>query len=226
MSGQLQSFFEIDEDQTKSNMFEKVLAILNKLKIPFLFLLIFVSLITLGVKVSNLESEADAYQRKLTFHSRAASAEDCQELRTHGFSTSGHFLIDPDGRYSGKPAFEVYCDFDKNLTRVSPTSGKSENDRLTLEYDDQLSSLVEHSGMCYQYVSFASDKCLNVFWWEDNRGLQHWFRDNDELKVGKTMPVRSDFLPIRAVGPPDHLSCNTNEVIVEDLICSGKSQSK
>ena len=97
MSGQQESIFEIDEDQYESNMFEnsksKVLAVLNKLKAPFLLLLILVSWITLGVKVSELESEVDAYQRKLTFHSRAASAEDCQELRNHGFSTSGHFLI-------------------------------------------------------------------------------------------------------------------------------------
>ena len=98
---------------------------------------------------------------------------------------------------------------------------------MTLEYDDQLSSLIEASGMCYQYVSFASDKCLDVFWWEDNRGMMNRFRDNDELKVGKTMPVRSDFLPIRAIGPSDsnsNVDCNANEVIVEDLICSGESQ--
>ena len=100
MSGQQESIFEIDEDQYESNMFEnsksKVLAVLNKLKAPFLLLLILVSWITLGVKISKLSSEVDSNQLKLTydsFHSRAAAAEDCQELRNHGFSTSGYFLI-------------------------------------------------------------------------------------------------------------------------------------
>ena len=107
MSGQPQSFFQLDEDPGLSNVLKaKVLAVLNKLKIPFLLLLILVSWITLGVKISKLSSEVDSYKRKLTkvehevdfhehdsFHSRAAAAEDCQELRNHGFSTSGYFLI-------------------------------------------------------------------------------------------------------------------------------------
>ena len=106
-------------------MCEKFKAVFDKLKVPFLLLLlILVSWITLGVRVSKMESEADSYQRELTvlkadvnskladldyevikvdsdqkkfaydsFHSRAASAEDCEELRNHGFSTSGYFLI-------------------------------------------------------------------------------------------------------------------------------------
>ena len=128
MSGQPQSFFQLDEDPGLSNVLKaKVLAVLNKLKIPFLLLLILVSWITLGVKVSKLSSEVNSYTRKFTkvevevdshkrkltyldyevaqvdanqkksaydsFHSRAASAEDCEELRNHGFSTSGYFLI-------------------------------------------------------------------------------------------------------------------------------------
>ena len=101
MSGQPQSFFQLDEDPGLSNVLKaKVLAVLNKLKIPFLLLLVLVSWITLGVKISKLSSEVDSYKRKLTkvedevdFHSRAAAAEDCQELRNHGFSTSGYFFI-------------------------------------------------------------------------------------------------------------------------------------
>ena len=50
-------------------------------------------------KLTDLDYEVDqvdSNQKKLTydsFHSRAASAEDCEELRNHGFSTSGYFLI-------------------------------------------------------------------------------------------------------------------------------------
>ena len=114
MSGQQQSFFQLDEYPGLSSVIKgKVLAVLNKLKIPFLLLLILVSWITLGVKISKLSSQVDSHEVKLTdldyevdqvgsnqkklaydsFHSRAASAEDCQELRNHGFSASGYFLI-------------------------------------------------------------------------------------------------------------------------------------
>ena len=103
MSGQQQSFFQLDEYPDLSSVVKgKVLAVLNKLKIPFLLLLILVSWITLGVKISKLSSQVDSHEVKLTdldyevdhsFHSRAASAEDCQELRNHGFSASGYFLI-------------------------------------------------------------------------------------------------------------------------------------
>ena len=46
-----------------------------------------------NVKITELESKSDAYHKHFTFHSRAASAENCQELRSHGFSSSGHFLL-------------------------------------------------------------------------------------------------------------------------------------
>ena len=109
---------------------------------------------------------------------------------------------------------------------------KSENSRLALEYDDQLWLMIENSGMCIQEVSFASDKCLDVFWWKDNRGVKHlfrdndgliipYYRDNDGLKVGYRLAVKSVFLPIKAIGPISPLFCKTNEGIVEDLICSG-----
>ena len=109
MSGQQQSFESIDifeEDQNNFNMCEKFKAVLDKLKVPFLLLLLIlvpcVAWITWGVKVTNMENEVDSYKQELTilkklkhdsFHSRAASAEDCEELRNHGFSTSGYFLI-------------------------------------------------------------------------------------------------------------------------------------
>ena len=215
---------EKEKMENKSKVL-RVLKVLNKLKLPLLFLLILVSWISLRLELSALQSEVEAYQRKLklpTFHSRAASAEDCQELQNHGFSTSGHFLIDPDGRYFGKPAFEVYCEFDKNLTIVSPTSAKLDYSRLTIGYDDQVVSLIEDSGTCYQYVTFDSEKCLNQFWWEDSRGVKHWFRDNGGMAVGYRPGVTSVFLPIKAIGPTSPLICKPNEGIVEGLICSGE----
>ena len=234
MSGDRESTYSFEEAleklekekmENKSKVL-RVLKVLNKIKVPLLFLFVLVSLISLSVKLSALESEVESYQRKLTFHSRATSADNCQELQNYGFSTNGHFFIDPDGPYFGKPAFEVYCDFDKNITRVSPTSAKSQpdNSRLTMEYDDQLQSLIETSGMCYQHVSFDSDKCLNhnQFWWEDNRGVKHWFRDTDELKGGNRLAVKSVFLPIKAIGSVSPLFCKTNEGIVEDLVCSSE----
>ena len=149
MSGQQQSFESIDifeEDRNNFNMCEKFKAVFYKLKVPFLLLLLILVLwITFGVKVSNMKSEVESYERELevkvsnmeseiesykkeltvlkanvdsheqkltdldyevdqvdsnqkkltydSFHSRAASAEDCEELRNHGFSTSGYFLI-------------------------------------------------------------------------------------------------------------------------------------
>ena len=178
---------------------------------------------TITGKVSKLETAGKMYQKELAFHSRAASAKDCQELQRHGFSTSGDFLIDPDGRYSGKRAFKVYCDFQNKLTKVSPMIGKSEKQRQVFVYDSQTISLIEASGICYQQISLTTKKCLNGYWYKDVQGNTHSFREIEDFKVRKTVRIQSVFLPILAIGYVDSSSsddCNVNEVSVGDLICS------
>ena len=234
MSAQQQALFEVDDRLLLQNgARSKLFVILKKLKGPLIFLLLLVTWIAFGVamknvngKITELESKSDAYHKHFSFHSRAASAENCQELRSHGFSSSGHFLIDPDGRYSGKPAFEVYCDFDKNLTRVSPFDVTYEPWTVKLHYDDQINALIEASGTCYQHVTFDPEHCLNVYWWEDNRNMKLWLKEPNGIKTKSnsitTVTIQSAFLPIKALAVGRLSPYNCNEFSISDLICSGE----
>ena len=96
----------------------------------------------------------------MAFHTRAASARNCRELFDHGFKSSGKYRIDPDSRYSGTPSFEVYCDFEKNVTVIEATEQTFQfaNNKSSLEilkyFDlnenniDKARSLVGSSGSC------------------------------------------------------------------------------
>ena len=114
-------------------------------------------------RISKLEESI----KKNAFHSRAAAARSCQELYDHGFRQDGYYWIDPDGRYIGNVAFEVYC---KNMGNshtihsVVPTVSKTKFEvyakgkgdfKFPVEYKpsmEQLVGLVQNSGFCEQTI--------------------------------------------------------------------------
>ena len=130
----------------------------------------------------------EKFDKKIAFQTKAASARSCKELYDHGFKT-GKYRIDPDARYGGTSSFEATCDFEYNLTYVSP---KNEIFRLGfyrpksfyvnyLASLDQLQSLIGSSGSCYQNVYIVCTQQLaklilpsNEFWWLDNHGKPYF----------------------------------------------------
>ena len=140
--------------------------------------------------------------RKNAFHSRAAAARSCQELYDHGFRQDGYYWIDPDGRYQGNVAFEVYC---KNLQHsylttqtIVPTNtdgqleifAKSKDDfKFPMKYKPsmkQLKELIRNSGFCYQAINVECHMLPLHFqennhgYWLDNNGTPRYFYDGAE----------------------------------------------
>ena len=135
------------------------------------------------------------------FHIKAASAESCSELRQHGFTKSGYYQVDLDGRYNGSESMELFCafsdinpDFDKiiisaNLNRSIPLNGSSPfvvTPRYNLSLD-QIQRVIQHSN-CYQEIIF---ECLNMplhtkavknhAFWLDKNGTERVFPDPEKL---------------------------------------------
>ena len=160
----------------------------------------------MALKIKALETERitklEDTIRKNAFHSRAAAAQSCQELYDHGFRQDGYYWIDPDGRYQGNIAFEVYC---KNLQRsrvatqtIVPTNtdgqfeifAKSQDDfKFPLKYKpsmNQLKELTRNSGFCYQAIKVECHMLPLHFqennhgYWLDNNGTPRYFFDGAE----------------------------------------------
>ena len=164
-------------------------------------------------KKNQNDTEANAKRisslnEKVQFHVKAASATSCNELYEKGFSNSGYYLVDPDGRYAGQSSFEVYCDFitqpwsrsiDKIETRLRPKtrtielSTESSRDQDIIwsrtsygATSEEIQSLIHHSGHCYQEINI---KCLVMplhfedvnhgFWLDRNGHMQTFFDGTD-----------------------------------------------
>ena len=146
---------------------------------------------------------------KTAFHSKAASAQSCRELYEHGFTESGYYLVDPDGRYTGQTSFEVFCERAYQwyvreynyLTKIIPktrtfniSSQLSEDFNVKIDYNatsQQIQALIENSGTCYQEITF---ECLvmplhfeeiNHGYWKDRFGTERYFFDGIDYKGRK-----------------------------------------
>ena len=86
---------------------------------------------------------------------------------------SDNYLIDMDGRDEGLEPFKVFCDFETNVTRISPTNIKQKTDGTKMvEYEatiEQIRLLIYHSGRCYQEIE-TEDSMIDHNWWLDFNG--------------------------------------------------------
>ena len=166
---------------------------------------------------SNSEDLKLKYQDQIDFLMRAASAQDCQELRMHGYHQNGRYLIDPDGRYFGVQSFEVYCNFEKNLTQISPKKGEFiMNEGIEYEADiSWIAKLIEGSGSCYQQFSIDCVHGQNEVFWEDRYGSKHQI---EAFQCGEKIKISDDwYLPIQSLRSLDHIE---EKIILEDLTCT------
>ena len=253
------SIFEIDaksEDYYISRT-EKIKAVVAKnAKLTILFTVIFVVVVSFMVGISakfqqqnaKIESLTDQIRNspkiqnsqriqnspRLDFLLRHGSAESCKELQEidHEHVTSGYFYVDPDGRYNGLPAFEVFCDFQQNVTKISTTSMPDYDDHWHVEYKasvEQIVELITASGSCYQTVQLNCPltpvALINEFFWMNRNHCSRYLPKNETLsecqKPQINFTIESDWmLPITGVGV---VSNNfTGNVTVGDLICSSK----
>ncbi len=122
----------------------------------------------------------------------------CSVIRKHGSSSSGNFVIDPDGEGSLAP-FTAYCDMsDKSGVGVTVISHDSESRTLVDGYNNygsysrnikysgaslsQLASLTEVSSHCEQFIKYECHHSLLRFasnpygWWvsRDSSKMLYW----------------------------------------------------
>ena len=172
------------------------------LSLTLLVVIIFGLIFGLMGRISKLETIVSEQQNQHSFHSKAGSAIDCREMRNHGMNQSGYFLVDPDGRYNGMSSFEVYCDFVKNQTIVSPNSNpiriEDTNYLTNFEYPvsyeapiDKIRQLIISSRLCSQKISIEcqnmplQSKGVDRAWWLDYQGKKVYFFDGNNPKVRK-----------------------------------------
>ena len=120
----------------------------------------------------------------------------CSVIRKYGSSSSGSYVIDPDGE-GGLATFSVYCDMsDKNGIGVTVVSHNSESRTLVDGYDSagsysknihysgasfsQLASLTKVSSHCEQFIKYECYHSLiirnNNGWWESRKStrMSYW----------------------------------------------------
>ena len=123
--------------------------------------------------VQNHQQKFNEHGKKMNFSIQAASAESCAELFAHGIKISGIHYIDPDGRYEGLPAFVVFCDFVRNVTKIQPLSKNMEAPNV-IKYSptmEQSKALRESMGSCYQEITFnCSVQTIERLFWVDFKG--------------------------------------------------------
>jgi len=99
--------------------------------------------------------------------SRTQVLRSCHEYLAFGITTSGYFMIDPDGTLIGHPPFEVFCNFEEQTTDVL-----HDKDGITLEIEpcsdpkcfridlnynapmEQITALKDISQTCTQFIEF------------------------------------------------------------------------
>lgn len=137
--------------------------------------------------VKSVNGHVDELTEKMDFQVLSSSAQSCQELQSHGFNQSGFHFVDPDGRYYGKSAFLVYCNFELNETRI-PTmtkpfeifSSNQEDFEVTIRYNtskENIERLIVNSVSCHQEVHFECHVMplhmgeINHGFWMDKNGM-------------------------------------------------------
>jgi len=122
------------------------------------------------------------------------SPSSCSVIRKDVSSSSGNYVIDPDGA-GGLAPFTVYCDMsDKNGVGVTVVSHNSESRTLVDGYDDcgsysrsihysgaslsQLASLTDVSLNCEQFLKYECHRSFisTCSWWvsRDARPMLYW----------------------------------------------------
>ena len=99
-------------------------------------------------------------------------------------------------------SFQVYCDFEKDLTIIKPVTKQIEigalenipfgNQITEVQYDaslDEIRALIGQSGSCYQTLHFdcfqmpLQSNNTNHAWWKDFKGHKNYFFDGSNAKV-------------------------------------------
>ena len=133
---------------------------------------------------------------------QSSSPSSCSVIRKYVSSSSGNYVIDPDGS-GGLAPFTVYCDMsDKNGVGVTVISHDSESRTLVDGYDDhgsysrsihysgtslsQLASLTDVSFHCEQFVKY---ECYHSTFWFTVPGSWWVSRDSGQMKYwGGALP--------------------------------------
>ena len=146
-----------------------------------------------------VNDRVDELTEKMDFQVRSSSAQSCQELKIHGFNQSGFYFVDPDGRFYGKSAFPVYCDFKLNETRI-PTmtkpfeifSSNQEDFEINIRYNtskENIERLLVNSVSCYQEIHYECH-VMPLHMGEINHG--YWMDKNGNLKKSSNRNVCFD----------------------------------
>jgi len=127
---------------------------------------------------------------------QSKSPSSCSEILKYYSSSSGNYVIDPDGA-GGLTPFTVYCDMsDKNGVGVTVVSHDSESRTLVDGYDDegeyshsirysgaslsQLASLTDVSLHCEQFIKYECYGSMLMYssygWWvsRDSSKMLYW----------------------------------------------------
>ena len=139
---------------------------------------------------------------------------------------SDQYLIDMDGRNDGLSPFKVFCDFDKNLTRISPKQIKiNSNGSKTVDYEasmDQIRLLIYKSGKCYQEIKtddVDDDGSTIQTWWMDFNEKKNNFSEGGIYDPEKQRIIAHWLLPITGLRRKVSTKDGT-KIGVGDLVCS------
>ena len=103
---------------------------------------------------------------KLEELSKINVLRSCHEYAMYGFTASGFYQIDPDGKMMGHAPFEAYCDFEAGTTQLThdkeftvdiPHCAEPMCYELDLQYDGslhQIQALKDISDTCTQDIRF------------------------------------------------------------------------
>jgi len=123
-----------------------------------------------------------------------SESSSCSVIRKYVSSSSGNYVIDPDGE-GGLAPFTVYCDMsDKNGVGVTVVSHDSESRTLVDGYDNgglysrsihysgaslsQLASLTNASSNCEQFIKYEcyhSQLRVLSWWWASRDSSPMWY---------------------------------------------------
>ncbi|XP_072018996.1 uncharacterized protein [Amphiura filiformis] len=121
----------------------------------------------------------------------------CADLRAAGFTASGEFMIDPDGKNNGEEPFLVECDLEKGVTIVhhdkeqrnqkvkGPDKEAPGSLQVPITYTpsiDQIKGLVGLSGDCTQNLQYTCTRAAiykndeQMTWWTNRNGekMANW----------------------------------------------------
>jgi len=159
------------------------------------------------------------------------SPSSCSVIRKYVSSSSGNYVIDPDGA-GGQAPFTVYCDMsDKNGVGVTVVSHDSESRTLVDGYESegsysrsihysgaslsQLASLTDVSSNCEQFIKYECYGSILRFtsspfaWWvsRDSRQILYWggaSPDSNKCACGMTNSCAN---------PSEECNCRENDYV-------------